>query len=134
MPAQAPEEEGVLVIGWGQIIYGAALSALLAGVLFAFALRGRQPLVIVTGALAAAAGPIAWNAILMAAHGDQFFTDAPLLIFPISWQDTGSGVFALAVAAVALGLGPLRSKPAYRSVSYALLAGLAALLVDVYLY
>ena len=53
---------------------------------------------------------------------------------PVSWQDTGSGVFALVVAAVALGLGPLRSKPAYRSVSYALLARLAALLVDVYLY
>ena len=76
------------MISWGQIIYGAALSALLAAVLLGFALRGRQPLVIVAGALAAAAGPMAWNAIPMAAHGDQFFTDAPLLIFPVSWQDT----------------------------------------------
>jgi hypothetical protein len=24
---------------------------------------------------------------------DQFFHDAPIPVFPISWQDTGSGVF-----------------------------------------
>ncbi|GAA1707980.1 hypothetical protein [Streptomyces yatensis] len=122
------------MIGWGQIFYGAALSAVLSGVLLAIVLRGRRLAVIVTGALAAAAGPIAWNAILRAAHGDQFFTDAPLAAFPVSWQDTGSGVFALATAVLALGLGPLRNEPARRTVTYALLAGLAALVVDVYLY
>ncbi|MFF4605730.1 hypothetical protein ACFY12_23685 [Streptomyces sp. NPDC001339] len=30
-----------------------------------------------------------------ATHGTQFFTDAPVAVFPISWQDTGSGVFAV---------------------------------------
>jgi len=75
--APTPRPRGPQGIGWGQILYGAALSSLLAGVLLAFALRGRQPLVVVTWALAAAAGPIAWNASLMAAHGEQFVTDAP---------------------------------------------------------
>ena len=82
------------MIDWSQICYGAALSAIAASALLAGATRGRRPSVIVTGALAAATGPVAWNAILRAAHGDQFFTDAPIAVFPVSWQDTGSGVFA----------------------------------------
>ena len=122
------------MIAWSQILYGAALSALLTAALLAFALRPRRLAVIATGAVAAAAGPIAWNAILRAAHGDRFFTDAPLAIFPVSWQDTGSGVFALATAALVLGFGPLRTQPAHRTATCALLAGLAALVVDVYLY
>ncbi len=122
------------MIGWGQIAYGAALSALVAGVMLAVVPRARRPSVIAAGALAAAVGPIAWNAILRAAHGDQFFTDAPVAVFPVSWQDTGSGVFALAAAALVPGLGPLRAEPARRTVSYALLVGIAALLVDIYLY
>ncbi|MBP8535528.1 hypothetical protein [Streptomyces sp. MK37H] len=122
------------MIGWAQIIYGAVLSALVAGLLLAAVLRGRRPLVIATGTLAAALGPLTWNAILRAAHGDQFFTDAPLVVFPVSWQDTGSGVFALAAATLGLGLGPLRTEPARRAAVYALLVGVAALVVDVYLY
>ncbi|MEU6807914.1 hypothetical protein ABZ920_02625 [Streptomyces sp. NPDC046831] len=122
------------MISWSQILYGAALSALLTAVLLAFAARPRRLAVITAGALAAAAGPIAWNAILRAAHGEEFFTDAPLAVFPVSWQDTGSGVFALATGAMALGLGPLCNEPAHRTATCALLAGLAALVVDVYLY
>jgi len=53
--------------------------------------------------------------------GGEFFVDAPGTVFPISFEDTGSGVFATAVAAIVLGLGPLgasavaalRSQPAF---------------------
>lgn len=121
------------MIGWGQIAYGAALSAAFAAVLIT-ATRGRSRAAVATGALAAAVGPLAWNAILHAAHGEQFFTDAPLIVFPISWQDTGSGVFTLAAAALGYGLGPLASQPTRTSIRYALLAAVAALLVDIYLY
>jgi hypothetical protein len=58
----------------------------------------------------------------------------PLDVFPVSWQDTGSGVGTVAVAAVLLGFGVLRAAPARHAVLVALGAGLAALLVDVYLY
>jgi hypothetical protein len=122
------------MISWTQIAYGAALSAVAAAILLAVAIRARSPIVILTGAVAAAAGPFAWNAILHATHGTEFFTDAPLVIFPVSWQDTGSGVFAFAVALLGYGLGPLSDEPARRATTYALLAGLAALVVDVYLY
>jgi hypothetical protein len=83
---------------------------------------------------APAAGPLAWNAILRATHASQFFTDAPLRLLPASWQDTGSGVFALAATAVLLGVGPLAAAPARRTIGLAVLCGLAAFLVDVYLY
>ncbi|MFF1899088.1 hypothetical protein [Streptomyces sp. NPDC058206] len=52
---------------------------------------------------------MAWNAILRAAHGEQFFTYAPVIVFPVSWQDTGSGVFTLAAAARPLRTGEQRT-------------------------
>ena len=120
------------MIEWSTILYGAALSALAAALLLVAVVRGKRPAVIVLGALAAFLGPLAWNAILRAAHGDQFFTDAPTTIFPISWQDTGSGVFTLAVAAQLYGIAAI--EPSRRAAGYSLLAALAALLVDIYLY
>ena len=104
---------------------GAALTALA---------RPRQPALILTGALATGIGPLAWNAILRATHASQLFPDAPLRLLPASWQDAGSGVFALAGTAVLLGLGPLAPAPARRTIGLAMLCGLAAFLVDVYLY
>jgi hypothetical protein len=121
------------VISWAAMGYGAALSALLAAVLAAIQ-RPRQAVVIATTALGAALGPLAWNAILHTAHAPNFFTDAPVALMPASWQDTGSGMFTIAVTSLALGFGPLASQPARRVAVAALLAGLAAFLVDVYLY
>jgi hypothetical protein len=69
-----------------------------------------------------------------ARHANQFFTDAPLRLLPASWQDIGSGVFALAAAAVLLGIGPLATAPARRTIGLAVLCGLAAFMVDIYLY
>jgi hypothetical protein len=90
--------------------------------------------VIITAAVAAGLGALAWNAILLAVHGANFFTDAPLAILPAGWQDTGSGAFAIAVACLALGFGPLAGQPSRRLAITALLAGAGAFLVDVYLY
>jgi hypothetical protein len=105
-----------------------------AGVALAALVRPRRLTVILTAVLATAVGPLGWNAILRATHASQFFTDAPLRLLPASWQDTGSGVFALAATAVLLGVGPLAADPARRTIGLAALCGLAAFLVDVYLY
>jgi hypothetical protein len=118
----------------GVIAYGAALSALLAVVLVALIGRQRSPGVLVAVAVGTFAGPVAWNAILRATAANQFFVDAPIAVFPVSWQDTGSGVFTLAALAVLLGLGPLRTEPGRRLTLVALLGALGALLVDIYLY
>jgi hypothetical protein len=122
------------MLSWASILYGAAVSAVLAGAALTALTRPRQPAVIVAGMVTTAAGPVAWNAILRATHASQFFTDAPLRLLPASWQDTGSGVFALAATAVLLGVGPLAAGPARRTIGLAALCGLAAFLVDVYLY
>ena len=131
------------MISWFQVVYGAVLTGLLSALLLWLASRwsplafdggaaGR--LVILAGAGSAAAGALAWNAVLQATAARQFFHDLPFILFPVSWQDTGSGVFALALAAVVLGLGPLASAPARRAVALALLCGLGALLTDTYVY
>jgi hypothetical protein len=122
------------MISWIQIAYGAVLSGLLAGIALAFLARPHRLATALAGAAATAAGAVAWNAILRAAHGDQFFTDAPVVVLPASWQDTGSGVFALATTALLLGAGVLPTLPARRVAGYAAVCGLAAFLVDVYLY
>src|SRR5215210_2816916 len=122
------------MIEWPQIAYGAVLSALAAAAALALVGRPRRLSVIGAGAAAAALGPLVWNAILLAVNGREFFVDAPISVFPVSWQDTGSGVFALAAASLLLGFGPLGSRPSRRSAAYATVVALAALLVDVYLY
>jgi hypothetical protein len=122
------------MISWAQIAYGAVLSGLLAAIALAFTARDNRAGTAISGAVATAAGAIAWNAILRAAHGDQFFTDAPVAVLPASWQDTGSGVFAIAAATLVLGVLVVPTTPARRLALYASLCGLAAFLVDVYLY
>lgn len=122
------------MLSWSTVAYGAVLSAVLAAALVALLIRPRRPLVIATAGVAAGVGPAAWNAILNAVHAPGFFTDAPIAIFPVSWQDTGSGVFALAASALLLGFGPQAAEPGRRVALAALLAAVAALLVDVYLY
>ncbi|MFN2535736.1 MAG: hypothetical protein ABR528_10845 [Pseudonocardiaceae bacterium] len=121
------------MLSWGVIGYGGALSALLA-VLFTLAALERAPAVLVGAAAGAFAGPVAWNTILRATAANQFFVDAPIGVFPISWQDTGSRVFALAALAFVLGAGPLRTGSGGRLALLSVLGGLAALIVDIYLY
>ena len=122
------------MLPWGVIAYGAVLSAVLAVVLVTVIAHERQAAVLASIAAGALVGPIAWNAILRATNGNEFFTDAPIVVFPISWQDTGSGVFTLAALVVILGFGALRAAPGRRVALLSLLGALGALLVDVYLY
>jgi len=121
------------VIGWGTIVYGAGLSALLAAV--ALLLIGeRRPAILCVAVAAAFVAPIGWNAVLRATHAREFFTDAPISAIPASWQDTGSGVATLAVASVALALAA-PGEPIRRAIlRTALVCALAAFVVDVYLY
>ena len=123
------------MIDWPQILYGAALSAVIVAVVFVFVRRERTAMVLVPALAAAFLGPLAWNAVLhrAATEADAFFVDIPFKPFPVSWQDTGSGVFTLATASLFLGVA-LRRETAARVLSLALTAALVAFLVDIYLY
>ena len=120
------------MISWGTILGGAALTVLFAAVVLVV-LRERRPSVIGASLVSAFAGPMAWNAILHRVRGSEFFVDIPFKPFPVSWQDTGSGVFTLAAASVLVGI-TLRNKPAGRVLRVSVALGLVALLVDIYLY
>jgi len=118
---------------WGAVACGIAASALLALLGVRFLLGERRPGVLVASAAAALVAPLLWDLILRHTGGN-FFVDAPGYVFPVSYEDTGSGVFATALAALALGLGPLRADSGRRVALTSLICGLAALLVDIYLY
>lgn len=123
------------MIGWGQILYGATLSAVIAAVVLVLGRRERTPRVLVPAVAAALLGPVAWNAILhrAATSADGFFVDIPFKPFPVSWQDTGSGVFTLAAASALLGVA-LRRDNAGRVLGLAATVAAVAFLVDIYLY
>ena len=118
---------------WGAVAYGVALSGLVAVAAVRLALRERRLAVIVVAGVAATLAPLLWDLILRHTGG-RFFTDAPGVVFPVSYEDTGSGVFATALASLLLGFGPLRAASGRRLALTAAVCGLAALLVDIYLY
>lgn len=118
---------------WGAVVWGVVASGILAVLLCWFALRERRRAALAAAALAAMLGPLLWDLILRHTGGD-FFVDAPGYVFPVSFEDAGSGVFALAVGVLVLGLGPLRADSGRRVALVAIVAAAAALLVDIYLY
>jgi len=125
---------GLGLISFGQIGYGAVLTALGVVLVLVVALRERRSAIVGSAIFATAASVIGWNAILRATHAENFFTDAPVAVFPASWQDFGSGVFALAEVTLVLGLGPMRRSVAVDVVKVGVACALVAFLVDIYLY
>ena len=123
------------MLSWGTIIYGAVLSGVATALLtYAAIRRDRRFDLVAASAASATLGPFLWNAILHRVEGREFFVDAPVAVMPASSQDTGSGVFAVAVAALVVGFGPGREESGRRVAALSLMTGVAAFLVDVYLY
>ncbi len=126
-------DRGFLMPTWGAVTWGVAASGALTAAAVAFLLRNRRAVVIATAAVAAMLGPLFWDLILRHTGGN-FFVDAPGTVFPVSYENTGSGVFATAIGTLLLGFGPLRTANGRRLALTALVCGAAALLVDIYLY
>lgn len=118
---------------WGATTWGVLASAALALLGVWFLLKERRISVLAASAAAALLGPLLWDLILRHTGG-KFLVDAPGYVFPVSYEDTGSGVFATAIAALLLGFGPLRVEAGKRVALNVVICGLAAFLVDIYLY
>ena len=73
---------------------------------------------------------IAWHLLLNATQAFGFDVDAPII--RVSWEDVGSGVVTLFVTAVVFGLVTERREFASRVVGAAAIAGLVALILDVF--
>jgi hypothetical protein len=121
------------VPSWAAVTWGVIASAVLAAIALRFLLHERRPAVLATGGIAALLGPLLWDLILRHTGG-KFLVDAPGYVFPVSYEDAVSGVFATALAALILGFGPERAATARHLAGSALACGAAALLVDIYLY
>ena len=104
-----------------------------AAIVLLLLLRERRPVVLLTALASTFLAPVAWNAILHRTAPGAFFVDIPFAPFPVSWQDTGSGVFTLALASLLLGL-ILRREPAGDVLKLAAVVAAIAFLVDIYLY
>ena len=108
--------------------------SVLAGVLSAGALAAwswaRRPSRFGLAGLTTALGFAAWNVTLNATDARGFNVDAPVI--PLSWADVGSGILAFAVTALVLGLITERHEPAGRIVGAAAIAGLVAMLLDLF--
>ncbi len=119
----------------GSMLYGAALSTVLAVLLIALVAKDRRPTVLATAGIAAFLMPICWNFILRATGATAAFShDLPFKPFPVSWQDTGSGVFTLAGASLAFALGITAHEPSRHALRLSLLTALGAFLIDIYTY
>ena len=112
------------------IAIGAAVAGLLAAAALAAWPWARRDGRFAVAGLATALGFVAWNATLNLTNGTGFDVDAPIV--RVSWQDAGTGILAFAATALALGLVWARDEPARRVVGAAALAGLVALVFDVF--
>lgn len=106
------------------IFAGALATTMLAAWHWARA-RGR----FVVAGVATLVGWCIWNFSLDAADAGGFNVDAPVIA--LSGQDVGSGVLAFVVSALALGLVE-REQPAGRVVLAALIAGVVAMVFDIF--
>ena len=113
-----------------EIAYGATVSGILVGAVFFLFLKwSRERWTFFAAGIAALVGFAAWNEVLNETHSRGFNVDAP--VFPISWQDSGSGT--LVFTCVCLTLAALRGQlPAKRIVGAAALAGILVTLFDIY--
>jgi hypothetical protein len=110
------------------------VSAVVSGVLAAVALavwpwarlRGR----FAVAGVATLVGWIAWHLLLNATRASGFDVDAPII--GLSWEDVGSGVVALFLVALVLGLVTERREAAVRVVGAASIAGLVAMVLDLF--
>jgi hypothetical protein len=110
------------------------ISAVVAGMLAAAALAiwpwARQRGRFAVAGVATLVGWIAWHLLLNATRATGFDVDAPII--GLSWEDVGSGVVALVLVALIFGLVTERREAAVRVVGAASIAGLIAMLLDLF--
>jgi hypothetical protein len=110
------------------------VSAIVAGMLAAAALavwpwaRSRRRFAI--AGITTLVSWIGWHLLLNATQAFGFDVDAPII--RVSWEDVGSGVVTLFVTVVVFGLGTERREFASRVVGAASIAGLVAMILDVF--
>jgi hypothetical protein len=125
----APTPQGTFAIG--EIVLFSVIAGLLAGAVLAAWPCARLPARLVIAGLSTTIGMMVWYLTLNATQAGRLF-DVDALIVRVSWADAGSGIFAFVVCALALGLGRDRQEDARRVVGAAAIAGIVALVLDLF--
>jgi riboflavin transporter FmnP len=113
------------------VLFAVIAGLLSAAVLWAIWPWSRAKRRFVIAGVASTIGFAAWNLTLNATQAvPNFDVDAPVV--RISWADAGSGVFACLVTVLVLGLVTERDQPANRVVGAAAIAGLVAIVLDLF--
>jgi hypothetical protein len=121
------------VLSWGVVIATAALTALATMLAMIPFDRPVLPRRLVTAAVAAAAGPVAWYLLSDRATPGPLTVEWAQPAFPVSRSHVGVAVCTLAVTAVCLGFGPDRKLAARRMLVVPVGAAIAAFGIAVYL-
>ena len=120
-----------LVLPWSHIVYGSIIGpAVAVAALWLVGERQARTLAIV--ALAACAGTWSWNTMLNVRQAVVVDGDIPFRPFPISWQDTGTAVFAFAAITGTLLASINRNQLGQRTLKVAGIATAAVFVMDVY--
>jgi hypothetical protein len=125
-----PEEGEIVVVEPVEILVVSVLSSILtaaiAAALWPTMRDARSLTALVIGMVA---GIVVWNVMLNLTNAAAMNVDSA---YRVSGQDVGSGVFALAIACLTLGLIAKRSEQAVTVVGVAAVAGLVTLIVDLF--
>ncbi|MBI4883674.1 MAG: hypothetical protein HY826_06420 [Actinobacteria bacterium] len=119
------------VLPWSYVVFGSLIGPAV-GVAALWLLGERRVRSLSVAGVGVCAGTWLWNSMLNIRHAGVIDGDVPFKPFPISWQDTGTGVFAFAFAACALLATTERDEPGRRTLRIAGIAALAAFVMDVY--
>lgn len=121
----------MLVLAWWRVAFGVGVGAVGSTVgLWLAKERGRTTLF--ASGVGVAAGTALWNVMLNVRHARMIDGDIPFRAFPISWQDTGTGIFSFAFAALFLLATAHREVPGRHTLKVAGIAAAIAFLFDVY--
>ena len=111
------------------VVFGIVAGLMAAAALAAWPWARRHYRFLVAG-ITTTVGFLVWNMTLNATNATGFNVDAPII--PLSWADAGSGVVSFACTALVLGLITERREPARLVVGAAVIAGLAAIVLDLF--
>ena len=120
----------ITVFDPSEILWTAALATAVVTAVFAVRPATRTPPRLIAAAVGTLSGWLAWNFTLHTTHSTGFNVDAPVVA--LSWQDAGSGVLVFVSVALLFGLIVDRDQPASRVIVMAATAGIAALIVDIF--